>query len=145
MTRSKRMEPIKNLADDREREAGRALSRAQAALEAAEKQLADLVSYRAEYAARQQGGAALDVARVQNFQAFLGRLEDAIRQQQRVVDQARVAAEASGSAWRERKIESASLGKVVTRLQVQERVVSDRRDQAATDERAAMCLPVRPD
>ena len=33
---------------------------------------------------------------------FLGRLEDAIRQQQRVVDQARVAAEASGSAWRER-------------------------------------------
>ena len=76
---------------------------------------------------------------------FLGRLEDAIRQQQRVVDQARVAAEASGSAWRERKIESASLGKVVTRLQVQERIVTDRRDQAATDERAAMCLPVRPD
>ena len=145
MTRSKRMQPIKTLADDRERDAGRALSRAQAALEAAEKQLAELVSYRAEYAARQQDGGAVDVARVQNFQAFLGRLEDAIRQQQQVVDQARAAADALGATWRERKIESASLGKVVSRLQTQERVITDRREQAATDERASMSRPMRPD
>ena len=87
----------------------------------------------------------MDVARVQNFQAFLGRLEDAIRQQQQVVDQARAAADALGATWRERKIESASLGKVVSRLQTQERIVTDRREQAATDERAAMSRPMRPD
>lgn len=139
------MKPIQNLADDREREAGRVVSHAQAALIAAEKQLAELVSYRAEYAARQQTAESQDVARIQNFQAFLGRLEDAIRQQQRVVDQARVAAEASTSVWRERKIESASLGKVVGRLQSQERVAADRRDQNATDERAAMQRPARHD
>ncbi len=145
MTRSERIKPIKTLADDRERDAGRALSRAQAALEAAEKQLSELASYRAEYAARQQDAGAVDIARVQNFQAFLGRLEDAIRQQQQVVDQARAAADASSAAWRERKIESSSLGKVVSRLQTQERVAIDRREQAATDERASMSRPVRPD
>lgn len=144
MTRSERMTPIKNLADDREREAGRAVSRTQAALEAAEKQLAELVNYRAEYAARQHDGA-LEAARMQNFHAFLARLEDAVRQQQRVVEQARAAAEASTSVWRERKIESASLGKVVTRLEVQERLAGERREQTATDERAAMAVPVRPD
>jgi flagellar FliJ protein len=145
MTRSERIQPIKSLADEREREAGRTLSRAQAALEAAEKQLAELSSYRAEYAARQPDGGALDVARLQNLQAFLGRLEDAIRQQQQIVDHARVAADASGSAWRERKIESASLGKAVNRLQAQERAATDRREQAATDERASRARPTMPD
>lgn len=145
MTRSERMKPIQNLADDREREAGIALSRAQDALAAAEKQLSELVSYRAEYASRQHDAGVLDVARVQNFQAFLGRLEDAIRQQQQVVDRARAAAQAVADTWRERKIESASLGKVVSRLRVQEQAVTDRREQAATDERAALRPPVRPD
>lgn len=145
MTRSERIKPIKNLADDRERDAGRAVSSAHAALEAAEKQLRDLMTYRAEYASQQQAAGAQDVARVQNFQAFLGRLEEAIRKQQQVVDQARTTVDAMRASWSERRIESASLGKVVDRLQRQERLAADRSDQVATDERALRARPVTPD
>ncbi len=145
MTRSERISPIKGLADDREREAGRTVSRDQATLAAAQKQLQELESYRAEYAARQQGAAAQNVALLQNFQAFLGRLEEAIRQQQRVVDQAQVVADSSTAVWHERKIEAASLGKVVDRLQLQERAVTERREQAETDERASRAIPIRID
>lgn len=145
MTRSERIQPIKNLADDREREAGLGLSRTRATLEEAEKQLADLIAYRADYVVRQHQGGAMDIARMQNFQAFLARLEVAISQQRRVVDDARRSAEQSASEWQERRIESAQLGKAVLRMKAEEVRVGERREQAQTDERAAQASRERLD
>jgi flagellar FliJ protein len=145
MTRSERIRPIKQLADDRERDAGRVVSRAQAALGAAEKQLADLIGYRADYVVRQHESGAVDAARLQNFQAFLGRLEEAIRQQQAVVEDARRAADACAAEWRDRRIESAQLGKAVVRLRAEELRLGEKRDQNATDERAAQSARPKPD
>ena len=73
MTRSKRLQPIQQLAGDREREAATQVDLARRALDDHERQLVQLRQYRAEYADRVSTAAAPDVARLQNFHAFLGR------------------------------------------------------------------------
>jgi flagellar protein FliJ len=136
MTRSKRMEPIKELAADREREAATQVELARRALDDHERQLGQLRQYRAEYAERVAKDAAPDVVRLQNFHAFLGRLSDAIAQQERTVADALAALERATDAWRERRIEAASIGRAVAKIATGERRVEDRRAQRESDERA---------
>ena len=135
MTRSKRMEPIRQLAADREREAAAQLDVARRALDDQERQLVQLRQYRAEYAERVARGAAPDVARLQNFHAVLARLGAAVAQQERAVADALAALERATDEWRERRIEAASIGRAVTRIATGERQVEDRRIQREADER----------
>lgn len=137
MTRSDRMQPIKDLADSRERDAGAHVTAARRLLEEREKQLAQLQAYRADYAARAASHGAADAVRLQNYHAFLGRLADAIRQQEDLVAAARLELERVSATWAERRIEAASLGKVVDRLASAERRTSERREQREADEQAA--------
>ena len=136
MTRSKRMEPIKQLAGDREREAATQLELARRALDDQERQLAQLRQYRSEYAARASANGAADGARLQNFHAFLGRLGDAIAQQERAVAEALAVLERATDLWRERRIEAASIGRAAAKIASGERRVEDRRVQRESDERA---------
>jgi flagellar FliJ protein len=130
------MEPIKNLADGREREAGTQVAAARKALEDAEKQLAQLRAYRAEYASRVNNGAAADGVRLQNFHAFLGRLTGAIEQQEKVVTASLATLERLTDTWRERRIEAASIGRAVDRMATGERRAADQRTQREDDERS---------
>ncbi len=136
MTRSERMEPIKSLADDREREAARRMEVARRALDDAERQLVQLRQYRAEYAERITQSGAPDVVRLQNYQAFLSRLGDAITQQEQVVKEALRALAGATEGWQEKRIEAASLGRAVDKIAIGERMVADRRAQRESDERA---------
>lgn len=137
MTRSERMQPIKDLADSRERDAGASVAAARRLLEEREKQLEQLRTYRADYAARASSHGAADAVRLQNYHAFLGRLSDAVRQQEDLVAAARLELERVSTTWQERRIEAASLGKVVDRLATAERRTTERREQRDTDEQAA--------
>jgi flagellar protein FliJ len=137
MTRSKRIQPIKTLADDKERDAGHLLASAQRILDEQERQRAQLVAYRDDYQSRLARPGQLDAVRLQNYQAFLSRLEDALRQQEGLVTAARAEVERCRDAWRERRIEAASLSKAVDRMQLEERHARDRREQAEQDEHAA--------
>jgi len=136
MTRSKRLEPIQQLAGDREREAATQVELARRALDDHERQLVQLKQYRAEYADRVSTAAAPDVARLQNFHAFLGRLSDAIAQQERTVTDALAALERATDTWRERRIEAASIGRAAAKIATGERRIEDRRAQRESDERA---------
>lgn len=136
MTRSERMQPIKALADTRERDAGADVAAARRVLEDREKQLEQLRGYRAEYASRAAHQGAADAVRLQNYHAFLARLADAIRQQEDLVAAARLELERKTASWQERRIEAASLGKVVERIAGAEQKAADRREQRETDERA---------
>lgn len=136
MTRSKRMDSIRQLAGDREREAGTQVELTRRALDEHERQLVQLRQYRAEYAERVSKDGAADSARLQNFHAFLGRLSDAIAQQERTVAEALAALERATDTWRERRIEAASIGRAVDKIATGERRVEDRRAQRESDERA---------
>ena len=135
MTRSKRMEPVKNLAEEREREAGAEVARARRALEDAESQLKQLRAYRAEYLKRKGEGNS-DGVRMQNYHAFLGRLTSAIEQQDKEVAVVLAALERATDAWRERRIEAASIGRAVAKLATGERRVADQHAQREADERS---------
>lgn len=143
MTRSERMQPIKHLADTRERDAGAGVAAARRVLEDREQQLAQLRAYRAEYANRAAHEGAADAVRLQNYHAFLARLADAIRQQEELVAAARRDLERTTAEWHERRIEAASLGKVVERIADAEQKAAERREQRDSDERALRARPPR--
>lgn len=136
MSRSDRIQPIKDLADTRERDAGATVATARAALDACTRQLEQLRGYRDEYLQRAGAGAA-DPVRMQNFQAFIGRLGDAIRQQETAVAGARAELERAETAWQALRVEAASLGKAVAKIEAGERKVRERREQREADEQSA--------
>src|SRR5882672_6823115 len=130
MTRSKRMQPIKELADSRERDAGSTVAAAQNLLQERERQLEQLKHYRDEYAARSTSALGThDPMMLQNSRAFLQRLTDAIRQQEEAVRMAREDYDRKRDAWRERRVEANSLGKAIENLQSEERRVQEHREQ----------------
>jgi flagellar FliJ protein len=141
MTRSDRMQPIKDLADRSERDAGAVVAAARRVVEEREAQLAQLRGYRDDYARRAAHEGAADAVRLQNYHAFLARLGDAVRQQEEFVALARRELEQKMALWQEKRVEAASLGKVVDRLATAEQRAADRRDQRETDDRALRTRP----
>ncbi len=138
MTRSKRMKPVKEVAEHREQDAARALGREQDRLAAERGKLQQLIAYRDEYALsfESRGGKGVNARELQNFRAFLGRLNAAIEQQGKVVAQAEQACEAQRRQWLQRRSRSQALGKVMDRYHRDEARERERREQAASDEHA---------
>lgn len=141
MTRSDRMQPIKDLADRSERDAGAVVAAARRVVEEREAQLAQLRAYREDYARRAAHEGAADAVRLQNYHAFLARLGDAVRQQEEFVALARQDLERKTALWQEKRVEAASLAKVVDRLASAEQRAAERQDQRETDERASRGRP----
>lgn len=144
MSRSERMQPVKNLADSREREAGLSLSDARARVVEHERQLEQLQRYRDEYLAGGPDGlGTTDTVRLSNRSAFLGRLNDAIREQEARLAEARRESDERADQWRETRVEAAALGRAVDRLRKDEARTSDRKEQREHDE-LAMQRSTRP-
>lgn len=135
MKRSSRMGPLHDLARFEERSASRQLADAARELEAREQQLAQLTGYRDEYG-RQEGGegAGTDPLRLQNYRAFMERLSEAIRQQERRIEEARTALAGSTETWRGRRMDADALGAAIERFDKDERRASGRREQRDADE-----------
>src|SRR5690348_13728471 len=91
MTRAKRLEPVQNLVDDKERRLAQSLAAYERKLSEAERKCQELERYRHEYERQFKDTAArgIGVAGLRDYQAFLARLNEAIRQQQSVVVRAR--------------------------------------------------------
>lgn len=138
MNRSQRMEPIRELAASRERDAGAAMSAARAMVEAAERQLELLRRYRDDYVQQNAPGAgSVDPVRLQNYRAFLDRLSEAVRQQEERLAQVQRELERTTEAWREKRVEAAALGRAVERFRDDEQREADRDEQREHDELAA--------
>jgi len=135
MTRSDRFEPIKDIADGRERDAGSIVAGAQQILQDRERQLEQLKRYREDYTASSASvTGAMNSMKLQNHRAFLARLSDAIRQQEQAVKTAREDYERKRDAWRERRVEAAALGKAMERFKSEEQRVEAQREQQSLDE-----------
>ncbi len=142
MSRSDRMQPIKEIADSRERDAGAVVAAAEQKLKEAEQQLEQLKRYREEYGQGMGSGdgqnvGAVDGMRLQNYRAFVQRLSDAIRQQEDLITRLREDSDRKRDAWRERRVEAKTLDRAIEKLRGQERKVEERREQFKMDEQAA--------
>jgi flagellar protein FliJ len=136
--RIERINPVRRLADDAER--GRAITLAEARRQwlSAENKLRELKRYREDYAASFQARAAsgCGVASLRDFQLFLARLQDAIRQQESHVASACDVVKQTTVLWRKAAQRAKTLDTVVDRWQLEERKDQERRGQVETDERA---------
>lgn len=138
MTRAKRMKPVQELFDDSERRLALALAAVERKVAEAEAKLTELERYRGDYESqfKQRAGRGISATDLRDYQAFLARLVEAIRQQQQVVSRAQSERDAERKKWQEAAKRAKALGHVVDKWQTEERRASDRREQRDSDERA---------
>jgi flagellar FliJ protein len=138
MTKSKRFEPIQELASNSADVLSRAMADAGRRVAELERQLEQLERYRAEYmqSSAAAGGGVMDAVKLQNYRSFLDRLADAKRQHVKNLEAARAEYDKRRRLWSEKRVEAESLGRAVERFRQEERAVADRREQREGDEAA---------
>jgi flagellar FliJ protein len=141
MTRSKRLKPVAQFADSRQQDAAVALANYRRVYDEHENRLNELRGYRAEYLERfhAAGAAGMDAMQLQEYRAFIDRLDKAVAQQEAVVQAARQEYEQKKQAWLELRGRAKALDGVVVRYQEQEQQARERREQHESDERAQRC------
>jgi flagellar FliJ protein len=132
------MKPVQNLFDDSERQLALGLATIERKVAEAEAKLQELERYRSDYDKQfaQRAGRGIGATSLRDYQAFLARLSEAIRQQQAVVKRAQSERDAERQRWQEAAKRAKALGHVVEQWQTEERRASDRREQRESDERA---------
>jgi flagellar protein FliJ len=138
MTRAKRLQPVQQLVDENQRRLAQSLAAIERRLLEADTKLGELERYRREYEAQlgvraQQGIAVTDL---RDYQAFLARLSEAVRQQQLLVHRARIDRDLERTRWQEAATRAKALEHVVDRWEAEERTSRDRKEQRESDERA---------
>jgi flagellar protein FliJ len=138
MKRSDRLEMVKKVVDDSERRKAEALAVAERRVTENEKKLADLEAYRdgyiRDFALRAKAG--MSAAAARDYQVFLTRLDDALKQQAQTITGARAQRESELQNWRDAAQRAEAIGQTVKRWQDDERHALDRREQHESDERS---------
>lgn len=138
MTRTERMAPVKRVLGDAEKDRAREMGMAQQKLSDAEKKLEELRNYQSEYlsAFRKRASDGTSIRKLRDFQAFLAKLDEALRQQEQLVANAREQATGSRTQWQGAARQVKAVDSVMDKWKAAEVRASDRREQKDTDERA---------
>jgi flagellar export protein FliJ len=137
MMRSKRFEPIRDIAATSANDLSRIMGEAGRKMAELEKQFEQLKNYRDEYvknSASQNG--TMDAVKMQNYRSFLARLGEAIRRHTTLLDHARAEFENRRIEWSAKRIEAESLGRVIDRFRKEEMYVVEQREQRESDDAA---------
>ena len=135
MTRSKRMQPVADVARNRQQDAARQMGERQRELDRQVERLDELSSYRSEYARRfEEGPENMTGMNVRDYRLFLSRLNQAIEEQARRVEQARRELELSRGKWTASRVHDDAIHKVMDRFREDEKRQARRREQAQEDE-----------
>jgi flagellar FliJ protein len=138
MTRTKRIAPVQTLFDDNERRLAQSLAAYERRVTDSETKLGELERYRSEYEKQftHSAGRGMGVTELRDYQAFLARLSEAIRQQRTLTQRAQIERDAERQRWQEAARRAKALEVVVDGWKAEERRAIDKRDQRETDERA---------
>jgi flagellar FliJ protein len=136
MMKSKRFEPIREIASTSAKDLSRAMGEAGRKVVELEGKVQQLQSYRDDYVRNSQAAGAIDAVKLQNYRMFLDRLGEALRQQSKLLDLARAEYETRRVLWSEKRIEAESLGRVVDKFRKEERHAADQREQREGDDAA---------
>jgi len=137
MRHSKKLQPVANLAKMNERSAARMHGNVLRDSQKQEKQLEELISYRKQYlsAFKTACESGLSVIQVQDYQIFLKRLDDAIKQQQQNVINGHQNTKSSQSQWMDSRNRSKMLDKVLEKRQQIENQQIAKREQRELEDR----------
>jgi flagellar FliJ protein len=133
------LQSLLELSQTRMDEAARRLGQLLASEQEVEKTLTMLIQYRDEYEGRFREAAKNGMAREQwrNYQTFLGRLDEAIAQQRRVVDASKQRTAAGQQAWLDQRNKAKAFDTLSQRHKANEGRAAAKSEQRAQDEHAA--------
>ena len=144
MTRSERLQPVVEHTDKKEQQALREMALCQKALDGELALLQQLQDYKREYLQRRQGETELFTPlQLQEFNRFLQQLETTITGQQQVVERSRAEFERKQQAWQATRVDSKMMHKVIDKLERQDSVDQERKEQKVQDEFAQRNNPRR--
>jgi flagellar FliJ protein len=137
MIKSKRFEPIREIASTSARDLSRVMGDAGRKVAELERTLEQLQAYRDEYVRNStQSNGAMDAVKLQNYRSFLERLGEALNQHQKSLELARKEFDKRRVQWSEKRVEAESLNRVVDRFRKEEQSAADRREQREGDDAA---------
>lgn len=127
---------VREIADHQTEAAAARLARLNREVQEQASRLTMLLRYREEYRARLQRSAAggLDAAAMRNYHEFMQRLEQAVRQQQAMVDEARARAEHGRLEWQTRRRKSMAFDSLSRRHDLRVQRQDSLREQKSQDE-----------
>lgn len=139
MVKSKRFQPIADLARDAERDAAKALGTALQQLEEGRRQLQQLQGYHDEYLRRLQqlGQQGINGQQLNEYRHFMRNLDNAIEAQKGAVAQAERVLEERKKFWFSKRGRSKALDSVLERYLESEQHQRDKREQREQDDRAS--------
>jgi flagellar FliJ protein len=137
MRRIEQLETVQRLSDREERRRAEQLAACERRVSECEAKLAELTAYQAGYASdfARRAGDGLDGARLRHFQAFLLRLDEAVRQQSEILERARADRDAELERWRQAAQHAQMVDRVVTGRRSEATRELERREQRESDER----------
>ncbi len=138
MKRAKRLEPVGAMAAETERKCAAQLAAAQRRLAEAEKRCAELQRYLSEYrdVFQRRAAAGMGVSGMRDYQTFIARLSEAVKQQQGVQAQLQSDCERARTSWLEAAARKSAVGKVIANVRSEDQRLEDRQIQKESDERA---------
>src|ERR1700730_18127274 len=111
MMKSKRFEPIQEIAATSATNLSRAMAEAGRKVADLERQLEQLQNYRDEYVRNStQSSGAIDAVKLQNYRSFLDRLGEAMRQHLKSLENARAEEQRRRALWGEKRIRAEKPG-----------------------------------
>jgi flagellar FliJ protein len=137
------MQPVKRLSDDRAEAAAKLYAEAQQKLGQQQGRLQQLRSFREEYQQQRlsSAGTGMDGFRLRDYNAFIARIDVAVRHQQEALAQAEAEVARARNQWLEMLGRARAIEKVVENYQSDERRADERKDQRQNDELAQLRRP----
>src|SRR5262245_33693999 len=129
--RSERMQTVERVVSNVEKKRAEALALCEKRLSESENKLAELESYQKSYAAQFQtrAGGGIGAAGLRDFQTFMARLADAVKQQSQIVTKCRADRDTEMKTWQHAAQRAEAVGGLVKRWQGEERRIEDKIEQ----------------
>jgi flagellar FliJ protein len=137
MKRSKRLMPVLELAESRERQTAQILGESRRKLEAAQRNLSSLISFRDNYLAQfeRSGNAGLASRQLIEYRIFLAKINTAIADQEKAVHAAQTELRNRQAEWEAARRHSLGIKKVFEQTLGEESRLEEKKQQAEQDER----------
>lgn len=136
--KSSRFKSVVRYTESREEQAAQKLADSQRHLSDQQQRLNSLSQFRDEYAQQftQVGRQGMGASQLRDYQAFLAKLDNAVKQQERMVEVAVSDVETRKRVWLNTRNETRKANTLLDRYLYQEQRQEDRREQKDSDERA---------
>ena len=134
MQSKKQIKTLHALASNAEREASLAVSQRRGVLEAEEQRLAQLHAYLDDYSRDDASTSGLFIDTIRTRRAFVTKIRGGIEQQERLIAGLRRQLELDLQRWHDTRTRALGLERFAERLQDEEDLRQDRREQAKLDE-----------